>query len=382
MTALFINIKIDQQEKLDLFKVTLSDIESLFNECHVKIRGEFANDCIIFAKELLSHRANFYQELQEKDWVAATLHMIECVKSRSFFFYIEDHRLTTSLKDLSMVLEEFDECQLDYLCYSFFRASDLDTNNLLPLNPKDGIKLSQFLLDKANVKLIRKISPLYGTFSTASICSTSYYKKLLYNENKKFKIYIKKLSSLLAIIFPFPKYRIVIDFINFFLSFLNSRLCFCQLDAPSNMEKTNIEMNSFEVNSLKNKWKYGILKRELFANFDDDNFAYGESLIKRGLYPFDIKKEVNLEKQNHTNYSIKLRMGDIYDCTYYSQIDRIRTLPRIFIKVNYGKLNINYGNQVITLKKGDYQGFYTNLSPLINCIEDAKITMSVYDECF
>ena len=86
MTALFINLKIDKQEKFELFKVTLSDIEKLFNECHIKIRGELADECILFAKELFFDRAKFYQELQETDWVAASLLMIENVKSRSIFF--------------------------------------------------------------------------------------------------------------------------------------------------------------------------------------------------------------------------------------------------------------------------------------------------------
>ena len=382
MTALFINLKIDKQEKFELFKVTLSDIEKLFNECHIKIRGELADECILFAKELFFDRAKFYQELQETDWVAASLLMIENVKSRSIFFYLEDHRLITSQNNLSLVLKEFDECQLDYLCYSFFQASRLATNNLLPLNTKHGRELSQFILDKKNIKLISKISPLYGTFSLASICSVDYFKKLLHYENKKFKIYLRKLSTLLAIIFSYPKYKIVINFINFSLSFINSRLCFYPYNSPFNMEKLNIEMNSLELNSFKKKWKFGILKNELFANFDDDNNAYGESLIKRGLYPFNFEKVVNGDIQNHVTFTVKLSAHNVYDCSYYSQIHRIASLPSVFIKVNSGKITVNYNSKDIILNKGDYQTFYTNLSPMINCIDDADIIISVYDECF
>ena len=183
-------------------------------------------------------------------------------------------------------------------------------------------------------------------------------------------------------IFSYPKYSIVINFINFFLSFVNSRLCFYPIDSPFNVEKLNIDKSSFEVSLLKENWKFGILKNELFANFDDDNNAYGESLIKRGLYPFDINKEVSLETENCVNNTIKLSVGDTYDCTYYSQIHRIRNLPRVFIKIHYGKLKINYNNPDIILDKESYQGFYTNFRPIINCIEDAEITISVYDECF
>jgi hypothetical protein len=382
MTALLINLKIDQQEKFNLLKTTLTDIETLFDECHIKFRGKLAAECQVFAKELFSKRANFYQKIQEKDWIAATLEMVENIKSRSIFFYLEDHRLIKTQKDLGLVLKDFDKHQLDCLQYSFFKSSRLDIKNLLPLNPKHYGEFSQFILDRENIKLLRKISPLYCIFGLTSICSTVYFKKLLHDYNNRYKIYLRVLSSILTIIFPFPKYRIVINNINYLLSFLNFRLYLSPVDAPFNLEKLIVEINSLEVNSFKNKWKFGVLKNELFANFDDDNNAYGESLIKRGLYPFDINNVVNLETQYHNNFTIKLSAGDSYDCTYHSQIHRIRVLPRMFLKVNYGKVKINYGGKNITLEKNDYRGFYTNLSPTINCLEDAEIILSVYDECF
>ena len=377
MTALFINLKIDNQEKFDLFKSTLSEIEYIFYECHIKIRGELSEKCIKFTKELFSNRANFYQELNQKDWVASTLSMINNVKSRSIFFYLEDHKLVTTAKELNLVLEEFEENQLDYLCYSFFRASRLNTNNLLPLNPKNGKKISQFILDKKNLKLIGSISPLYYTFSLASISSTDYFKKLLIIENSNYKFYYRKLSTIISIIFSYPKYRIVISFINKFLNLFSFRLCFYPYDSPFNMEKINIE-----VNSTDEKWKYGVLKKELFANFDDDNNAYGESLIKRGLYPSDIYHEVNSDSESNANFIIKLKAGEVYNCCYYSQIHRVRKSPKVFIKVIYGKSTVIYGGKEITLKNGDHKGFYSNLSPLINCIDDSEIMISVHDECF
>ena len=35
MPALFINLKIDDQEKFDFLKVTIADLTGLFEECHV-----------------------------------------------------------------------------------------------------------------------------------------------------------------------------------------------------------------------------------------------------------------------------------------------------------------------------------------------------------
>ena len=159
-------------------------------------------------------------------------------------------------------------------------------------------------------------------------------------------------------------------------------MCINSYEAPFNLERLVKDMNIFELNSYKNKWKYGILHNELFVNFDDDNNAYGESLIKRGLYPFEIKKKLNTNLNNCINFNLKINKGDSYDCTYYSQIHRIRSCPIVSIKVNSGKLSIKYREENIILAKDNYQSFYTNLSPIINCIEDADILMSIYDECF
>ena len=382
MTALFINIKIDQEEKFDLFKITLTDIENVFDECHIKIRGNLANECIAFAKRLFLERAIFYQDLQENDWVAASLVMVENIKSRSIFSYLEDHRLVKSQKNLSLVLSEFDKQKLDYLVYSFFRASRLAIENILPLNPKNGKIFSEFLLNKKNINLIRKISPNYFTFSSASISSVSYFKKLLNDENKKYKIYSRKLSTLLSIIFRFPKNRVLINFLNLYFSHINLKLCFYPPNSPFNMEKMNIEMTSFQLNSLQESLKFGILKDELFANFDDDNTAYGESLIKRGLYPFDTDSKTEKKTKNKVIFNLNLRAGDKYDCTYYSQLHRIRKSPIVSIKVNYGSIVVYYKSKKINLNKNDNQAFFSNLSPMIDCTHDAEINLTLYDECF
>ena len=106
-------------------------------------------------------------------------------------------------------------------------------------------------------------------------------------------------------------------------------------------------MTSFELKNFIENWNFGILNDELFANFDDDNGAYGESLIKRGIYPFDTNQEVNLIQTNHISFILKLNAGDFYDCAYYSRKHRIKILPRVFFRVNQGKIKINYNNKDI-----------------------------------
>ena len=77
------------------------------------------------------------------------------------------------------------------------------------------------------------------------------------------------------------------------------------------MEKLNLENNSLELNSIQKEWKIGIVKFELFANFDDDNNAYGESLIKRGLYPFNSNIEVKKELDNVVSFEVNLKKVNI-----------------------------------------------------------------------
>ena len=96
------------------------------------------------------------------------------------------------------------------------------------------------------------------------------------------------------------------------------------------------------------------------------------------------KEDLKITDQKYISFTIKLKAREVYNGTYYSQIHRIRELPKVFIKVNYGKLLIKYNNnnKNIKLIEGSKQGFYTNLSPIMNCLEDAEVQVLVYDECF
>ena len=197
MPALLVNVRIDNQEKLELYKVTLAMISDLFTECHIKIRCYYAEECVEYAKLKLKGTVMFYQSLREDDWIAATLEMLNCVKSRSVFSYFEDHKLVAPSSRLKRILKEFDEYELDYLCYSFFRASQLDTVNILPLNPRQYISFDTFDLNKKNLEIIGKLSKTYCTYSSISIASTEYVRGLLKKDNRKIKIF----SKLLKIIF-------------------------------------------------------------------------------------------------------------------------------------------------------------------------------------
>ncbi len=376
--ALMINLRIDAKEKFDFFKVTLSDLSGLFEECHIKIRGRYASECVKYAQDHLGNGIHTYQDLQEKDWVAATLEMVSCVQSRSVFLYIEDHRLLASRQRLEQTLACFDRLNLDYLSYSFFRASKLDVANLLPLGPIQHDLLSEFQLTRSNLDLIRKLSPGFYTFSLVSVVSVEYFRSILAAENKNIKIFSRIINGVLARWIPLRRRRVVHK-INAVLSRFGAILCLYDPSSAFNLEKM-----WYEAIPNDKGWKYGIATDELFANYDDDNGAYAESLIKRGLYPFKAHEFDHDITDRYTGVACRLSLndGERYDCTYYSHNARIRRAPIVQIDVTRGSIAVLYQGDLISLSPGETRFFYSNLGPVIQCRERAEVELRVFDEAF
>jgi hypothetical protein len=378
MPALLVNIRIDRQEKLDLFKVTFADVCGLFDECHIKIRGALAPECVRYAKLQLEGKATFYQELQEADWMAATLVMLARVKSRSIFLYFEDHKLVAPQQQLKQVLVEFDERQLDYLCYSFFSASLLDIANLLPLGGRKQHTFHEFQLNQTNIELLSKISPGFYTFSLTSVISVDYFKNLLLSSNARYKYYSKAMTGVLCRLFAYPGYRMVVHRLNRALRPLGLGLCLYPATSPFNLEK--IWFESQEPNP--GGWKFGIAAQELFANYDDDNGTYGESLIKKGLYPFAVQPPCATEMRASVAQMLSLEPGETFDCTYHSRWGRISTPPQVELKVIVGSVNVYCRGAEYQIGAGGCEFFFSNLGPVIYGVERAEIQIRVFDEVF
>ena len=380
MPALFINLKIDDQEIFNLFKVTIADLTGLFEECHVKIRGIYSKQCVEYIQGQLGIDVNFYQELQESDWVAATLEMLGKVKCRSVFLYIEDHKLVASKLQLEMTLADFDNYNLDYLLYSFFKASQLDVKNLLPFDVTKRELFHEFDLTAQNTALIGKISPGYYTFSLISLSSVKYLREVLSAENKTFKIFSKPLASLIARLFPYPRHRAVLKIINHALSALSARLCLFPPSSPFNIENMWFESPS----TIDGGWKFGVLKEELFANHDDDNGAYGESLIKRGLYPFTAEASIRPEDVSGAfiKKTIELSQGECFDLLYHSAVGRIRKPPIVFIRVESGSVLLKLAGSELLMVQGDLRSVYSNKGAVLVADEAAILELQIFDEAF
>jgi hypothetical protein len=380
MPALLVNIRINDSRKLELFYKTSLDVFKIFTEIHIKFRGKFSEDCLKHVRSMqddLKSTPIYYQELSEKDWVDTTLTILENIKSRSVFMYFEDHILLSSSLMLDNILKEFDLKRLDYLTYSFFNASSLEINNILPLNPVHNDLFSTFILNDESAVLLNNISPNYYSFSLVSVNSTKYLKNILEKENIKSKVHNKYLSYIISLLFKYPTYRKFISILNKILSFASVRIFYYPYDSPFNLEKILFEHGTY------NNLKVGLLKNELFANFDDDNGCYKESLIKRGLYPFSctINESDNKYLMSRRLLSCHVKefnSGDRYKCTYYPRMGRINSIPIVKIGVLHGEIGVQCMDGLFTLVAESSKEFYSNKKLYIVANKEAKVEISLY----
>lgn len=381
MPALFINLRIQDEEKFNLFKTTLADLAGLFSECHIKFRGLYRDQCIEFTHEIFhsNESLTYYQDLPEDDWVDTALNMMRHVKSRAVFIYFEDHKLVSTREHLADVLDEFNQRQLDYLCYSWFQASVLGIENLLPLNPEYGANFNVFEYTKKQNALVGKISPGFYSFSLLSVCSVDYFRMILTSCNLRYKFYNKPIASIVSRLFPYPKNRVVARLINHYAKKFDFNLCFYSPSSPFNLEKI-----WFETEFMDRPLRFGVLSNELYANFDDDNGSYKETLLKRGLYPFEatVKTKFDDKKTPDVSFQINLKDGDKYDCTYFSHVSRIQKAPVVQITVESGKAVVNYQSLETTLEADGSKCFFSNKGPVISSMGESVITIGLFDECF
>lgn len=373
MPALIVNIYVDSRENFEDFKVTIQDINGLFTHSYVMFRGSYSQRCLDFFIGVFKGEIKDFHYLSDKDWIKNTFEMTKNINHKSVFIYLEDHRLVSNKKLLKKILTDFEAFELDYLSYSFFDAGKLELNNLLPLNPSYCEDFDTFNLTKKNISLLNKISPNYYIFSLPSIVSVKYLRHVLRDVRSK-KIYYKYFSYLLTLLFPFPKYRNLISYTNSILRKINLSYNIYPINTPFNTEKRLKELIPSD-----NDWKVGVLHDELFANSDDDNGAYGSSLIKKGLYPF---YTVNKIKSAPVIFEKIIDKDDEKCFRYYSQAQRIYNPPILIIKLIKGNIKLNYDNKDIFLKDGMEIECNINLGVKIKAIVKSELSFIIHDEVF
>ncbi len=375
--SLLINSFINSELKFNHFKITFSEIYENFDAVHIKIRGSYKDECIRFAKTKCDKKIFTYQDLKDDDWLNTTYLIVSKIKSRSIFLYNEDHILNCGTNTFRKIIHDINKHEIDYMCYSFFQASKLSKYNILPLEPFQGELINSFIIDKYNLNLIGKISPNYFYISLIGIFSKKYISEILKQQNFNHKIYLPFLSKIISRLFS-QKRRFCFKYINLILNKFKTNLYLYPINTPFNFEKM-----WFENLNFGDSFRYAIPNEELFINFDDDNGMYLESLIKRGLYPFDDKFFINyLVNRNDllSKFMLNLSKGEIYDCTYFSTISRINICPVIVINIIYGEITIKSKNDNLIFRDNNNIYIYSNLSPIIEAKKNTRINISIFDE--
>ena len=379
MAALYINIFINNDIRLDVYKNTIIDLIDIFDEIHIKVRGSHSVAGIDFAKQIFGPKLNTYQHLSDSDWVDTTLKIAKNIESKIIFLYCEDHKLVSSREKLKQVIAEFEANNLDFLPYSFFNATRLRINNLLPLNPVEFETLKSIEISQLSKKILENVSEKYYIFSILSIVSKKYFIQTLINESIRYKLHNKIILGLLSRFFPYPNNRLLISKINNFLMKLSIRICMYPKNTPFNLEKLHYEIKLKKEEVIK----IGVLKDELYANIDDDNGALNESLIKRGLYPFNKNiNSLNLIDENskkvHTQ-KISFAESQYFDFTYINASERIYKLSIAEIEIEEGSVAILYGSEKIALTQGSLKHFYTNIGLQVLGIIPGSLKIRLFD---
>lgn len=375
MTALLINVRIDSEEKYSFFQKTFSDIYDLFDEVHVKIRGSFSMPCQDFIENLKVVNLKMYQHLKGDDWFSDTSSMVFCIESDVIFNYVEDHILLNSKDKLSALLKEFSTQKVDFMPYSFYRASKLSENNLLPLIPCTFNFFHVIDLDNKGIQILGKISPNYFIISLLGIFSKKYLEAGFATRNFKLKIYSRYLTSVIKRFFP-VRHQLFLKKINSVLRIFNARIFLTSYSSPHDLERRWDDIGKDQ------RLRLAIPKEEYFANYDDDNGAPGESLIKRALYPFSIFPD-NFDKSTEglkpLSFNKKMDAGSIWVCHYFPEIPRIEYAPTILLKVLSGSIKIAAQKDFLIRNASETIAFYSNYPVSVIATRESEFTVFIYD---
>ena len=371
------NIRINSKEEFIQLKKSITDLSLSFKEYHLKVRGNLKIEALEFLKSLNLKNSNFYQNLSETDWVLATYEMVQNIEDQSIFIYVNDHFLVSDKDHFDDVIKEFDKNKIDYLRYSFFGGYSLNDENILPFNPSRYSQISKIEINFHSHDLLNELSPNYFSFALVSMVSKKLFVKLLKNENMKIKLYSKLFSRIMEFFFDIFIIKKFYFYINYFIKKINIIFTFFDPSSPFNLEKITLE--SKEVFS---PYRLGILYKELFANFDDDNTVYKSSLIKRGIYPFQEQDPSEKLKDYNFNpivYSKNLISDEEFLLQYLPLKGRIVDIPIIKIEVSNGKIEIHNKDKRSELAQGDTFIIFSNLYHKVICKEDCKIKLKIFD---
>ena len=258
--AIFTNFFIDNEERLQRMKDSFYSFKDIKpKEWVINIRGSLKHKAGNFLKKELGEELNLFYLQSKQGWMYDSLIISKKINSDYVLYWIEDHILIATPKDLENCITEMKEYLVDQLWYSFFLFKTKHRFDHVELY-KFGKYIKIAKLDSVNTSKIRKVEGEFYTVSGSSIMYKKFFIKILSSP----KPYIKR----------------------------------CHRNLPFDFEKSvNDKFSSVIWCALPNQ--------ELFVPIDDDQGQSGSSLINRGLYPNRISRE-DMKKLEY-GYFVKMK---------------------------------------------------------------------------
>lgn len=369
------NIFINSQEKLELFKETFQRVYAVSDNWLVNIRGKNRTQAIDFIVASFSdHDSNciFYSNLDEHNWASATTAMLLDSRYEYIYVYLEDHFLLKPVSHFQTVIQDMKKCQIDYFQYSFFNIG-LSLQNSEVLYPDYSEYFYHFKMQQKNFEFLKRNNRHLYPFSLAGICTKDYFKKLLSIESRHL-VRVPSLVQILMenILFMYPRNRKFWFVVNRYASRLGIRFVIYPKETPFNLEKS-----LFDCDPSLLPMTVGGLKEELFANWDDDNRLSNSSLIKRGLYPSNLKHQNQDEEQPKGGKQYTLRIGESTRHQYTQDVARTEYIAPKYILVKKGILQINADGETYELGEGQSIWLYSNVPHTLMGVQEC-----IYYVCF
>ena len=376
MVTAVCNVFINSEFKLGLFKETFPRVYAISDNWLINIRGKYREDVTAYIKENFSDSAEnckFFFNLYDDDWAKSTHEMLQKSKYEHIYIFLEDHFLLKSLEDFRNIASDMSKNKIDYFQYSFFNVG-LHVNSIEKTFPDFTDYFFSFILTLDNLKKIRSDYSNFFPYSLASISSKRYFLRLLELEKKvliKAPVIFQEILE--KTFFRYPKNRFFWSFLNNIIEKIGFRFVIYSPTTPFNLEKS-----LFDFNKQLMPIRVGVLREELFANWDDDNGVSDLSLIKRGLYPLSfVIKNVEYEPVMLKKYNQKKEKSIKFQ--YYADKSRITVIPLKYLSVESGSLKITSSVEVIYLNTGEHVWVAANIPHVITATEDCWYNVYIRD---
>lgn len=281
MISVFANFRINNKERLELFKLSFNSIknEQNFDNWVINCRGNYKTHAQNILKENLGEKLIFTSNESKKGWFYDSSKMLKDLKNNFIFFWIEDHVKISTHFINSSELKDLEENKIDYLQYSFTHS-----NRFKALQPFLDSEDSKFNYYTLNLKNTKKSKEKIYIVSVVGLFSKFFFKKIISTNHPLLK--------------RWPR------------------------NTPFDFEKTNHDKLFLPI-------KIALPKTEIFACIDDDHGLENYSLVSRGL--------INLNTEIRESLKIvenKQMLSSRYSFLKYTP-KFLKQIYRIMVRIKY-----------------------------------------------